>query len=191
MNEVLRVRSLFLLVILDTDGGSERIVLLDIKLELKSDLIQVLPSGRDVHYYSRYPGGDHRWVRRGGRSTIVIDDDIHQIIILKNIKTVRVDDRFLPCLLSSSYGKNFPPTHNNLAPREVSRWKKFLHTIVLLVLVPMYVKPTCRELTETTRHCWGLKWATCDVGLATCCRHVSRHDIVAPKLPAPTSDIPN
>ena len=67
----------------------------------------------------------------------------------------------------------------------------YISTIVLLVLVPMYVKPTCREPTETTRHCRGLKWATCDVGLVTCCRHVSRHDIVAPKLPTPTSDMRN
>ena len=80
------------------DGGGKRIVLLDIKLELESDPIQVLPSGQDVHYYRFYPGGDHHWVRRGGRSTVAIDDDIHQIIILKNTKTVRVDDRFLPCL---------------------------------------------------------------------------------------------
>ncbi len=43
----------------------------------------------------------------------------------------------------------------------------YVSTIVLLVLAPMYVKPTCREPTETTRHCRGLKWATCYVGLAT------------------------
>jgi hypothetical protein len=34
-------------------------------------------------------------------------------------------------------GKNFPPTHNNLAPREVSRWKKFRITYV------------CRKVPET------------------------------------------
>jgi hypothetical protein len=84
------------------------------------------------------------------------------------------------------------PRPSSLVPHPVTYLRTlYVSTIVLLVLVPMYVKPTCREPTETTRHCWGLKWVTCDVGLATCRRHVSRYVIVAPKLPTPTSDIPS
>jgi hypothetical protein len=87
--------------------------------------------------------------------------------------------------MSRRMEKNFPPTHNDLAPREVSRWKTFLgithsltylstlyvSTKVLLVLVPMYVKRTCRLLTEMTRHCWGPKWGN----VAKCWPDIWRH----------------
>ncbi len=76
------------------------------------------------------------------------------------------------------------PRPSSLVPHPLTYLRTlYVSTIVLLVLVPMYVKPTCREPTETTRHFWGLNLATYDVCLVTCRRHVSRHDIVTPKLP--------
>ena len=34
----------------------------------------------------------------------------------------------------------------------------YVSTIVLLVVIPTYVQPKCRQLTKTTRHCRGPKW---------------------------------
>jgi hypothetical protein len=34
----------------------------------------------------------------------------------------------------------------------------YVSTIVLLVSVPTYVKPTCRQPTKMTQHCRGPKW---------------------------------
>ncbi len=49
----------------------------------------------------------------------------------------------------------------------------YVSTIVLLVLIPMYMKPTCQEPTETTRHCWGPKWGDVTKCRADIWQHVA------------------
>ncbi len=47
----------------------------------------------------------------------------------------------------------------------------YVRTIVLLILVPTYVKLTCWQPTKTTRHCRGPKWGD----VAKCRANIWRH----------------